>query len=50
MDRALGAKAEAVLGQRGVAGIASVEILTHCLGDPVVDPVAQCIAEVEIFA
>jgi hypothetical protein len=50
MDRAFGAKAEAVLGQRGVAGIASVKVLTYGFGDPIVDPIAQCVADVEILA
>ena len=33
MDRAFGAKAEALLADRHVAGIAAVEILAHRFGD-----------------
>jgi hypothetical protein len=50
MNGTFGAEAEAVLGQRDVAGIASIKVLTQGLGDPIVDPLAQCVADVEILA
>src|ERR1700728_4274967 len=50
VDGAFGAKPEAVARDRDVPGIPSVEILTHRLYEPVVDPPTQGVADVEVFS
>src|SRR5271155_1440362 len=50
VNRALGAESETVTRQRGVAGIAAVEILVQGFGDARADLPAQSVANVEIFA
>ena len=49
MDDALGAEAEALLADGHVAREAAVEILCGRFGDPRVDAVTQCLADVDVL-
>jgi hypothetical protein len=50
MDRAFGAKAEALLADGDVTGKTAVEILGGRLGDPLIDARAQRLADVDVLA